>query len=184
MILLGVTGSIAAYKAADICRLFLKSGQDVHVAMTPSAVRFVGPLTFEALTGHPVLTDTLDPKGWQMAHLALSSQAGAVVVAPATAECMSELARGGAANILSASMLAVPRSPQGKLKIPVFIAPAMHENMWLHPATQNNLRILKSFGCRFIGPEKGPLGRAGDEGVGRMSEPSAIVETVLKSIHS
>src|SRR5476651_2318012 len=98
MILLGITGSIAAYKAADILRLLQKGGQDVHVVMTPSAARFVGPLTFQSLSGHPVISDTLDPQGWQMAHLELSENAKAVVVAPATAESLSNLARGAAGD--------------------------------------------------------------------------------------
>ena len=140
MILLGVTGSIAAYKAVEILRLFIKAGEDVHVVLTPAATAFVGPLTFQAISGHPVFLDTLDPKTYQMAHLALAEKASVVLVAP-----------------------------------------AMHESMWLHPATQTNVKTLKSFGYRFIGPDKGPLGRAGDEGIGRMTEPSAIVQHILRA---
>jgi phosphopantothenoylcysteine decarboxylase/phosphopantothenate--cysteine ligase len=182
MILLGVTGSIAAYKAAEIVRLLLKARQDVHVVMTKAATQFVGPLTFQALSGHPVLSDALDPAAYQMAHLALAEKASAVLVAPATAETLSELARGGARELLCAVVLAVPRGPGGKLKVPVFIAPAMHQSMWLHPATQANIRMLESFGYQIIGPVRGPLGRTGDSGEGRMVEPPALVQRVLKSL--
>jgi len=180
MILLGVSGSIAAYKSVELLRLFLKAGQDVHVMMTPPATHFVGPLTFQALSGHPVLTETLDPKGWTMAHLDLPERASAVVLAPATAQVLSLLAAGSAGDILSASVLAVPRSASGKLKIPVWIVPAMHEAMWLHPATQANVKTLKRYGYQFIGPEKGPLGRVGDHGLGRMTAPEEIASKVLK----
>jgi phosphopantothenoylcysteine decarboxylase/phosphopantothenate--cysteine ligase len=180
MILLGVTGSIAAYKAVEVLRLFVKAGQEVHVVMTAPATRFVGPLTFQGLSGHPVFSDVLDPHAYQMAHLALAEKADAVVVAPASAESLSELARGAAHDLVSACVLSVPRTPAGKLKSPVYIVPAMHESMWMHPATQANVKTLQSYGYEFIGPEKGPLGRAGEAGLGRMAEPSFITEQVLK----
>jgi len=181
MIVLGVTGSIAAYKAADILRLFVKAGEEVHVVMTPAATHFVGPLTFQGLSGHPVFSDTLDPQAYQMTHLALAEKASAVLVAPASADSLSRFASGCAGDLVSAILLAVPRSTAGKLKIPVLLAPAMHESMWLHPATQANVKSLKEYGYQFIGPEKGNLGRAGDVGEGRMSEPQAIAQQVLKS---
>ena len=182
MILLGVTGSIAAYKAAELLRLLLKAGQDVHVLMTKAATHFVGPLTFQALSGHPALTDTLDPQGWRMAHLDLAEKASALVVAPAAADILSQLAGGAAGDIIAASALAMPRSASGKLKAPVIIAPAMHEAMWTHPATQANVKTLRGYGYRLIGPERGPLGRVGDEGLGRMSSPETIARAVLKAI--
>ena len=127
MILLGVTGSIAAYKAADILRLLVKAKQDVHVIMTEAATHFVGPLTFQALSGHPVLTQTLDPSAYRMAHLDLAEKASAIVIAPASAESLSQYARGAAGDLLSASLLAVPRRLRGaSFSIPVFVAPAMH----------------------------------------------------------
>jgi phosphopantothenoylcysteine decarboxylase/phosphopantothenate--cysteine ligase len=181
MILLGVTGSIAAYKAVEVLRLFIKAGEDVHVVMTPAAATFVGPLTFQGISGHPVFSDPLDPQAYQMAHLALAEKASAVLVAPATADSLSNMARGGAQDLISAVVLALPRSSTAESKVPVYIAPAMHESMWLHPATQANVKTLKSFGYQFIGPEKGPLGRAGDAGVGRMSDPSAIVQHILRA---
>jgi phosphopantothenoylcysteine decarboxylase / phosphopantothenate---cysteine ligase len=184
MILLGVSGSIAAYKSVELLRLLLKTGQEVHVIMTEAATRFVGPLTFQALSGHPVLTDTLDPKGWQMAHLDLPEKASALVIAPASAHLLSQLAVGAAGNIITASVLGMPRTSAGKLKAPIFIAPAMHEAMWTHPATQANVKLLKQYGYQFIGPLRGPLGRVGDVGGGRMSEPSEIVAVVTKAIKS
>ena len=182
MILLGVSGSIAAYKAAELLRLLIKAGQEVQVMMTPAATKFVGPLTFQALSGRPVITDTLDPKDWQMAHLDLPEKAAAVVIAPASANLLSNLARGGAGDIVSASLLAIPRDAAGKTKAPVFIAPAMHEAMWRHPATQENVKALARYGYRLIGPTEGALGRAGDSGEGRMSEPSEIAQAVLKAL--
>jgi phosphopantothenoylcysteine decarboxylase / phosphopantothenate---cysteine ligase len=180
MILLGVTGSIAAYKAVELLRLLSKAGQDVHVMMTPAATQFVGPLTFQGLSGHPVITDVLDSSAYQMAHLSLVEKADAIVVAPASASTLSQLACGGAHDMVSASILSAPRSSSGKLEIPVLLAPAMHESMWLHPATQANVKTLAGYGYELIGPEKGPLGRAGDVGEGRMSEPETISSLVLK----
>lgn len=180
MILLGVTGSIAAYKAVEILRLLSKAGEDVHVVMTPSAARFVGPLTFQGLSGHPVFSDPLDAQAYPMAHLALAEKASAIVIAPASAESLSQLARGGAHDLVSAAVLSAPRTSSGKSKVPVLIAPAMHESMWLHPATQANVKTLKSYGYEFIGPVMGPLGRAGDQGEGRMAEPSVIAQQVLQ----
>jgi len=181
LILLGVTGSIAAYKAVDVLRLLVKGGQDVHVVMTPAATKFVGPLTFQGLSGHPVFSDALDPQAYQMTHLSLAEKAEIILVAPASADSLSQMARGGAQDLVSACVLSVPRTSAGKLKTPVFLAPAMHESMWLHPATQANVKTLKSYGYRFVGPEKGDLGRAGDSGLGRMTEPAQIVQTILSS---
>jgi phosphopantothenoylcysteine decarboxylase/phosphopantothenate--cysteine ligase len=180
MILLAVTGSIAAYKAAEILRLFVKAGEDVHVIMTPAATHFVGPLTFQALSGHPVFSDPLDPQAAPMLHLDCAEKASVILVAPATADSLSRMAGGGAQDLVSAAVLAAPRRSTGQAAVPVVIAPAMHASMWLHPATQANVKTLKSYGYRFIGPEKGALGRAGDTGEGRMADPSVIVAQVLK----
>ncbi len=122
----------------------------------------------------------MDPQAYQMAHLTLAEKAKAVVVVPASAESLSQLSRGGAHDLVSACVLSVPRTSAGKLKTPVFIAPAMHESMWLHPATQANVKTLKGYGYQFIGPQKGDLGRAGDTGEGRMSDPQTIVGQLLK----
>ncbi len=180
MILLGVTGSIAAYKAVELLRLLIKGGQDVQVVMTPTATQFVGALTFQGLSGHTVFTDAADPNAYQMAHLAFAEKADAIVVAPASAESLSVMAHGGARDLVCAAVLSAPRTASGALKNPIYIAPAMHESMWLHPATQANVKTLKSYGYTFVGPEKGDLGRAGDRGEGRMSEPETIASLVLK----
>lgn len=180
MILLGVTGSIAAYKAVELLRLLAQAGQDVQVVMTPAATKFVGPMTFQGLSGHPVFSDPFDPQAYQMAHLALAEKADAIVIAPASADSLSSMARGGASDLVSASVLSAPRKPSGQLDIPVILAPAMHESMWLHPATQANVKVLKEFGYEFVGPVKGALGRTGDTGQGRMSDPSEISALVLK----
>jgi phosphopantothenoylcysteine decarboxylase/phosphopantothenate--cysteine ligase len=182
MILLGVTGSIAAYKAVELLRLLVKAGQEVHVVMTEAATQFVGPLTFQSLSGHPVLTNTLDPRGWQMAHLDLPEKAAAYVIAPASAHTLSQLAAGAAGDIVTASALGMPRDAKARLKSPVFLAPAMHEMMWLHPATQSNIEKLKSYGYQLLGPERGDLGRVGDQGEGRMTEPTRIAESVLQAV--
>jgi len=181
MILLGVTGSIAAYKAVEILRGFVKAGHDVHVVMTPAATRFVGPLTFQGLSGHPVLTDGLDPNAYSVTHLELAETADALVIAPASAETLSRLARGSAEDLVGAVLLSVPRTKKLP-SVPIFIAPAMHEAMWLHPATQANVEILKSYGYQILGPETGALGRAHDRGEGRLMDPQGIVQTVLKAI--
>ena len=207
MILLGVTGSIAAYKAVELLRLMIKAGQDVQVVMTEAATHFVGPLTFQSLSGNQVFSSALDPKAYQMApaprsgeearaidktigiqpivsmaHLALAEKANAVIIAPATADSLSAMSRGSAGDLVSASVLSIPRRTNGKLSIPVFVVPAMHEAMWRHPATQANVKTLKTYGYQFIGPLKGDLGRAGDQGEGRMVEPSDIAAIVLKSL--
>lgn len=182
MIVLGVTGSIAAYKAVEVLRLLVKGGQEVHVLMTPAAAQFVGPLTFQGLSGHPVFSDPLDARAYPMAHLAFAEKASGVLIAPATAESLSQLARGGAQDLIGATCLSVPRSAAGKLKIPVLLAPAMHEAMWRHPATQANVKQLRRYGYQFVGPEKGALGRAGDEGEGRLADPAQIVKALLDAI--
>jgi phosphopantothenoylcysteine decarboxylase/phosphopantothenate--cysteine ligase len=184
MIVLGVTGSIAAYKAAEILRGFIREGHDVHVVMTQAATRFIGPLTFQGLSGHPVITDVLEPQAYSMAHLELTEKAQAFVIAPASAESIARLAMGRAGDIISALALALPRDAKANLKCPVFIAPAMHDDMWRHPATQANVKTLMSYGYRIIGPERGPLGRTGDEGEGRLSDPDQIVKSVLKVLRS
>lgn len=182
MILLGVTGSIAAYKGVEVLRLLVNAGQEVHVIMTPAATQFVGALTFQGLSGHPVFSNPLDAGAYPMAHLTLAEKAKAVLIAPATAESLSQFARGATGDLVSASLLSVPRDRKGNLSIPVYLAPAMHESMWQHPATQANVKVLKGFGYQFIGPEKGPLGRAGDEGEGRLSDPAVIAKTVLNGL--
>jgi phosphopantothenoylcysteine decarboxylase/phosphopantothenate--cysteine ligase len=174
-IVLGVSGSIAAYKSADLVRRFQEAGAGVTCVLTPSAVQFITPLTLSALSGRPAHHDILDLSVWNMAHLALARQADAVVVAPCTAHLVSQLAAGSSGDLLSALILTT--------RAPVFLAPAMHEPMWTHPATQRNVETCRSYGHKFIGPVKGPLA-SGDEGWGRMEEPVRIVEQVAAALQT
>ena len=167
-IVLGVTGGIAAYKACDLVSRLVKAGAQVRVVLTEHACHFVPPLTFETLSGHPAYTDTFAPRA-EMEHIALSRWADAFVIAPATANCMAKLACGLGDDLLSTTALA--------MTAPLLIAPAMNANMWRHPATQKNREILLSRGARFIGPTSGRLA-CGDDDVGRMAEPEAIVNAL------
>ncbi|MCX5728212.1 MAG: bifunctional 4'-phosphopantothenoylcysteine decarboxylase/phosphopantothenoylcysteine synthetase, partial [Nitrospirae bacterium] len=169
-IVLGVTGSIAAYKAVALLRTLLREGAIVHVVMTQSATKFVTPLTFEVLSGHPVSTDMFEAHQ-EMKHLSLSEQADAIVIAPATANCLAKLAHGLADDALTCIALAL--NPQAKM----LIAPAMNGHMWLHPATQQNVQTLRDRGARFVGPEAGLLS-CGYEGIGRLWPVEQIVAEV------
>jgi phosphopantothenoylcysteine synthetase/decarboxylase len=171
-IVLGVTGSIAAHKAVDICSQLTKLGADVHVVMTPDALRFVTSLPFKTLSRHPVVSDLYDEEeGWKPAHIGLADEADLMLVAPATANTIAKLALGLADDALSCLALAL--NPPAKL----LIAPAMNGKMWLHPATQQNVSALKARGVEFIGPAEGMLS-CGYEGVGRLIDVDAIVRRV------
>lgn len=170
-ILLGVTGSIAAYKACELTRLFVKAGHDVHVLMTPSATRFVAPLTFRTLSRNPVPLDMFDePDQWVPGHVSLADRADVVVVAPCSANALAKFAHGLADDLLSATVLASRR--------PLLLAPAMNDGMWENPATQANLSLLASRGVRFVDPAAGDLA-CGTTGKGRMAEPAAVCEAAL-----
>lgn len=161
-IILGVTGSIAAYKAVDLASLLVKSGHKVHVVMTVDALKFITPLPFKTLSRHPVVTDLYDEEeGWKPSHIRLADEADLLLIAPATANTIAKLAQGLADDALTCIALAL--NPKAKL----LIAPAMNGKMWLHPATQANVATLKKRGAQFIGPEKGMLS-CGYEGVGRL----------------
>jgi phosphopantothenoylcysteine decarboxylase len=161
-IVLGVTGSIAAHKAADLASLLTKRGCDVRVVMTSDALRFITPLPFKTLSRHPVVTDLYDEEeGWKPTHIKMADEASLLLIAPATANTIAKLAHGIADDALSCIALAL--NPQAK----VLIAPAMNGKMWLHPATQQNVATLKSRGAEFIGPEEGMLS-CGYEGIGRL----------------
>ncbi len=161
-IVLGVTGSIAAHKAADLASLLTKQGQAVRVVMTADAQRFITPLPFKTLSRHPVVTDLYDEEeGWQPTHIKLADEADLLLIAPATAQVIARLAHGLADDALTCIALAL--NPQAKL----LIAPAMNGKMWQHPATQANVATLKSRGAEFIGPDEGLLS-CGYEGVGRL----------------
>ncbi len=173
-IVLGISGSIAAYKAAELASQLVKQGHEVHVVMTSAAVEFISPLTLQTLTRHPVLVSLEDEKhSWKPGHIELADQADLLVVAPATANTLANFANGMAPDPLSSIYLALPRTT------PVLLAPAMNGKMWLHPATQRNLAQLTTDGCAFIGPAEGELA-CGYEGIGRL----APVEEILARIEA
>jgi phosphopantothenoylcysteine decarboxylase len=162
-IILGVTGSIAAYKAADITSQLKKLGHDVFCVMTKDATQFITPLTLHTLSQHPVTLDLFEAgEGeWRPSHLAVADSADLLLIAPATANIIAKLATGIADDALSTIALAL--RPEAK----VLIAPAMNGKMWEHPATQSNVKTLKTRGVEFIGPEQGLLA-CGYEGIGRL----------------
>lgn len=169
-IVLGVTGGIAAYKAAEVVSRLRKMGASVHVIMTENARQFITPLTLETLSGNPVVHDTFErPATWEVEHIALAKRAEVFVIAPATANILAKMACGIADDMLSTTVLAT--------KAPVLVAPAMNTGMWTAPATRQNVETLRQRGVCFVGPEAGFLA-CGDEGSGRMSEPAAIVEAI------
>ena len=169
-VVLGVSGSIAAYKACTVVRLLVKAGCEVRVAMTSNAAKFVSPLTLSALSRGPVVLDLMDPAHWEMAHLSLASWADRVLVAPATADLLARLAVGRAGGPVEATVLST--------KAPVFVAPAMDTEMWEHPATQGNVKRLTGFGYHILGPVSGPLA-SGRVGMGRLMDPEEIVRRIL-----
>ena len=161
-IVLGVTGSIAAYKAAELTSLLTKQGCDVRVVLTADALRFITAVSFKALSRHPVVTDLYDEEeGWQPTHIKLADEANLLLIAPATANTIAKLALGLANDALSCVALAL--NPKAR----ILVAPAMNGKMWLHPATQQNVATLKSRGVEIIGPEEGMLS-CGYEGLGRL----------------
>ena len=177
-IVLGVTGSIAAYKAADLTSLLTKEGCDVHVVMTGDALHFITPLPFKTLSRHAVVTDLYDEEeGWKPTHISLADEADLLLIAPATANVIARLAHGIAADALSCIALAL--NARAKL----LVAPAMNGKMWLHPATQDNVATLKSRGAEFIGPEEGLLS-CGYEGLGRLWPVEKVVQRALELLAS
>lgn len=171
-VVLGVTGGIAAYKACEILRLLQKQGMDVFVVMTKNATRFVAPLTFETLSGHPVAVDTFErPATWEVEHIALAKRADLFLIAPATANIIAKLACGIADDMLSTTVLAT--------RAPVMIAPAMNTGMWENPATQDNLRTLMARGVRVVAPASGHLA-CGDSGAGKLEDVEVIVRQAVQ----
>jgi phosphopantothenoylcysteine synthetase/decarboxylase len=159
-IVLGVTGSIAAYKSAELASLLVKQGHDVFVVMTHDAAEFITPLTLQTLSKNPVTTSFFDEKeSWRPGHIDLADRANLLLSAPATANIIAELANGLAGHPLAAIALAT--------RAPLLLAPAMNGKMWEHTATQENVKKLKARGVEFIGPEEGMLA-CGYEGVGRL----------------
>ena len=173
-IVLGVTGSIAAHKAADLASLLTKAKCDVRVVMTADAQRFITPLPFKTLTRHPVVTGLYDEvENWQPTHIPLADEAELLLIAPATANVIAKLAHGLADDALTCVALAL--NPTAK----ILIAPAMNGKMWRHPATQANVAVLKSRGVAFIGPDEGLLA-CGYEGIGRLWPVEKIAEHVAE----
>jgi phosphopantothenoylcysteine decarboxylase len=173
-IVLGVTGSIAAHKAADLASLLTKKKFTVRVVMTADAQQFITPLPFKTLTRQPVVTSLYDEdEGWKPTHIDLADTADLLLIAPATANVIAKLAHGLADDALSCIALAL--NPKAKL----LIAPAMNGKMWLHPATQANVATLKKRGAEFIGPDQGMLS-CGYEGIGRLWPVEEIAERAVK----
>lgn len=161
-VVLGVTGSIAAYKAAELASQLTKQDCDVHVVMTADALRFITALPFKTLSRHPVVTDLYDEEeGWKPTHIKLADEAALLLIAPATANILAKLTLGIADDALTCVALALNSAAR------ILIAPAMNGKMWLHPATQQNVATLKARGVEFIGPEEGMLS-CGYEGLGRL----------------
>src|SRR5207302_1208694 len=151
-IVLGVTGSIAAHKAADLASLLTKQGLDLRVVMTADSLRFITPLPFKTLSRHAVVTDLYDEEqGWQPTHIKLADEADLLLIAPATANTIAKLAQGIADDALTCIALAL------NYKAKILIAPAMNGKMWQHPATQQNVAALQGRGAEFIGPDDGLL---------------------------
>ena len=177
-ILIGVTGSIAAYKAADLASRLMKQHAQVHVIMTKNAAEFIAPLTFETLTGRKCITDTFErnypsDSPVEVEHISLAKKADLVIVAPATANIIAKMAYGIADDMLSTTLLACT--------CPVLVSPAMNTRMYEHPATQANLAVLKERGVKIIEPSSGHLA-CGDEGKGKLPEPAFLVDCILAEI--
>jgi phosphopantothenoylcysteine decarboxylase len=174
VVIVGVTGSIAAYKSADLVSKLVKRGFEVHAVMTHSAQEFITPLTLQTLSKNPVVTSVFDgTHGWKPGHIDLADRANLLLVAPATANIIAELALGLAGNAICEIALAT--------LAPVLIAPAMNGKMWQHAATQQNVATLTSRGAEFIGPEAGMLA-CGYEGLGRLWSVDDIVERAAELI--
>ena len=173
-IVLGVTGSIAAHKAADLASLLTKQKCQVRVVLTADAQRFITPLPFKTLSRNPVITDLYDEEeGWKPTHIRLADETDLLLIAPATANVLAKMANGIADDALTCIALAL--NPKAKL----LIAPAMNGKMWLHAATQQNVATLTSRGATFIGPEEGMLS-CGYEGIGRLWPVDQIAARALK----
>lgn len=168
---LGITGSIAAFKAPALVRGLMKKGAEVRCVLTPNAAHFVTPLTLAALSRNPVAQSLHDPSLWEMAHLSLAGWADLVLIAPATADFIARLAHGRAEGLLDSLVLST--------RATVAVCPAMDAEMWDHPATRANVKAIQSHGYKVWGPAKGELA-SGKVGFGRMLEPDEIVRLALK----
>lgn len=173
-ILLGVTGSIAAYKIAILARMLVKAGAQVHVLMTENAENFINPITFETLTGHKCLIDTFDRNfQYSVEHVSLAKQADVFLVAPASANVIAKAAHGLADDMLTTTLLAC--------QCPKIFAPAMNTRMYQNPVVQDNMEILRRYGMEVISPAVGYLA-CGDTGEGKMPEPELLLEFIIKAL--
>ena len=173
-VVLGVTGGIAVYKACELLRLLQKRGIDVFVVMTQNACRFVAPLTFETLSGHPVAVDTFDrPQTWEVEHIALAKRADLFLIAPATANIMGKMACGIADDMLSTTVMAT--------RAPVLVAPAMNTGMWENAAVQQNVKTLRARGVEIVAPVSGHLA-CGDSGAGKLEDVAVIAERACEML--
>jgi phosphopantothenoylcysteine synthetase/decarboxylase len=172
-VILGISSSIAAYKACDLIRLFVKGGYSVHVVATENALYLVSPLTLETLSGNPVYSEQYSRERREMGHIELKTDASLFLVAPATANIIGKFAGGIADDLLSTTFLSVT--------CPVMMAPAMNPNMYLHPAVKRNIEILKQWGVTFIEPASGEV-VCGDEGMGRLADVEDIYGAALHAI--
>ena len=174
-IVLGLTGGIACYKAAEFTRALVKAGASVQVVMTPAAMHFITPVTMQALSNRPVFTDQWDARiGNNMAHIDLTRDADAIVIAPCSADFLSKLAHGACDDLLSTLCLARPTM------LPLLVAPAMNVEMWQNPATRRNIALLETDGIGILGPDAGEQA-CGETGMGRMLEPEQLLEEVIAS---
>lgn len=174
-IVLGVTGSIAAYKAADLASKLVKKSHDVFVVMTGGAQHFITPLTLQTMSRNPVVTGVFEEgEGWRPGHIDLADRADLLLIAPATANILAGLTHGFASNPLTEIALAT--------LAPILIAPAMNGKMWDHAATRQNVETLRARGAEFIGPEEGMLA-CGYEGLGRLWDVDGIVEASEKILN-
>jgi len=177
-IVLGITGSIAAYKAADLASQLTQRGHSVHCVLTRAATEFITPLTLQVLSRHPVLVSLEDEKNsWKPGHIELADQADLFLVAPASAGTLAKFAQGLAPDPLSSLYLALPRTT------PILVAPAMNGKMWAHPATQRNVTTLRNDGVQFYGPEADGMLACGYQGQGRLSPVEEILTEVTRLLN-
>jgi len=172
-IILGITSSIAAYKACDLVRMFVKAGYSVHTVVTENALNLVSPLTLEVLSGNPVYSEQYSSERREMRHIDLKNDAALFLLAPATANTIGKLAHGIADDLLSTTFLSVT--------CPVLIAPAMNPNMYAHPAVKENIAKLKTWGVKFVDPVFGEV-VCGDEGAGKLADVEMIFRTAVDAI--
>lgn len=172
-VVLGICGSIGAYKVPELIRKIRRLGAEVTCILTDSGARFVSALTLQTLSGNKVYEGMFDYGEFDVKHISLAKKSDVIVVVPATADVIARFANGRAQDLLSSVVLST--------KAPVLICPAMNSNMWQHLATKKNVKILKEFGYQFVGPDKGDLA-CGDEGIGRLADLDKIVESIQNII--